>query len=448
MPGIYRARLTPFAILIVLLLLTGSTITAQRETSEWEPVTVTDAFGDEVTITDPSRIITLGGAVTEVVYALGWGENIVALDESSIYPPEETATLPQVGYLRFLSAEPVLSVAPTLIIATEDAGPEEAVLQLENAGVTFLVVPAEDTLEGAREKIRTIATALNEVELGEEFISRMDRDITRAQALVDTTETRPRVMFVYARGRAVLTVSGTGTGADEMIRLAGAENAIQDVEGYIPMTAEAVAAAQPDIILAATLGADSVGEIGGLTNLPGVSLTPAAAEGRIYTMDDLYLLGFTPRLGDAILDLTYLLHDELPRPVPTVARLTNRFPTLVEALNISGLEDALADNEAVTLFLPTEDAFNALPTDLTDAIFNSAITVQAAISFHTVEAVFTADDLRGLDGSSVESWLGPPLNITTDGDTVLVNGNPVIETLEAGNGIIHVIDGVLVPERR
>jgi len=446
MPGINKAL--PTLILIVLLLLTGSLSVAQRDTGDWEPVTVVDAFGDEVTISDPSRIITLGGAVTEVVYALGWGDNIVALDESSIYPPEETALLPQVGYLRFLSAEPVLSVAPTLIIATEDAGPDEAVIQLENAGVTFLVVPAEDTVDGAREKIRTIAAALNEVELGEEYIARMDRDIERAQELAAATESSPRVMFVYARGRAVLTVSGTGTGADEMIRLAGAQNAIQDIEGYIPMTAEAVAAAQPDIILAATLGADSVAEIGGLTNLPGVGLTPAANNGRIYTMDDLYLLGFTPRLGDAILDLTYLLHEELPRPVPTVARLTNRFPTLVEALNVSGLEDSLAEAEAVTLFLPTEDAFNALPADLVEAIFNSTITVQAAISFHTVDGTLTGDDLRGLDGGSVESWLGTPLNITTEGDTLLVNGNPVIETLEAGNGIIHVIDGVLVPERR
>jgi iron complex transport system substrate-binding protein len=442
-----RVMRTQIILLLLLTLLVALPSHAEHETEDWTPVTVTDVFGNEVTINDPSRIITLGGAVTEVVYALGWGDHIVAVDESSIYP-EEATELPEVGYLRFLSAEPVLSVQPTLIIATEDAGPEEAVQQLQNAGVTFLVVPAEDTPEGAAEKIAAIGAALGEQELAQQLIDRMSADIAQAQSLVATVEVMPRVMFVYARGRAVLTVSGKGTGADEMIRLAGATNAFDSFEDYIPMTAEAVVAAQPDIILAVTLGAASVEELGGLQALPGVSLTPAAQNGRIYTMDDLYLLGFTPRMGDALLDLTYLLHEDLPRPIPTVVRLTNRFPTLVDALDASGLEDSLTEQGPLTLFLPTEDAFSQLPDELIDALFSSTISVQSAISFHVVDGMHTVEDLRALDGQSLTSWLGAPLNISTDGDTVLVNEVPVVETLEAGNGIIHVIDGVLLPARR
>lgn len=428
------------------LLLMSMSAHAVHEDGEWIPITVLDAFGNEVTISDPSRIISLGGAVTEVVYALGWGDHVVAVDQSSIYP-EAATQLPEVGYLRFLSAEPVLSVRPTLIIATEDAGPDEAVQQLRNAGVTFLIVPAEDTVQGAADKIAAIAAALNEVERGQQLIDAMNADIAQAQALIETVEERPRVMFIYARGRAVLTVSGAGTGADEMIRLAGARNAFDSFNDYIPMTAEAVAAGQPDIILAVTLGAASVEEMGGLTNLPGVSLTPAAQNGRIYTMDDLYLLGFTPRMGDALLDLTYLLHEDLSRPIPTVARLENRFPTLVHALDVSGLEDALTEAEAITVFLPVESAFEQFPSGVLAALFNSVISLQSVISYHVLDGVYGLDDLRALDGQSLNNWLEQPLLVSTDGDRVLVNGLPITETLQAGNGIIHVIDGVLTPLR-
>ena len=436
-------RSTRWILLLFALLVMP--LTAQEDA--WEPITVTDALGVEVTIDDPSRIISLGGAVTEVIYDLGYGDQIIAVDESSIYPTE-ALELPQVGYLRFLSAEPILSLDPTLIIATEDAGPEEVVQQLRNAGVPFLIVPAQDTLDGAVDKIAAIAEALGEVERGAGLIAAMNADIEKAQDLLATIEVTPRVMFVYARGRAVLTVSGTGTGADEMIRLAGAQNAVPQVDGYIPMTAEAVVAAQPEIILAATLGAASVDDMGGLEDLPGVALTPAAENGRIYTMDDLYLLGFTPRLGDAILDLTYLLHEDLPRPIPTVTRLTNEFPTLVEALDISGLETTLSDEDPITLFLPTEAAFNELPDAIINGVFGSAVTVQAAISYHVVEGAYTLDDLRELDGETLETWLGTPLSVSVEGDTVLVNGTALTgRTLEAANGLIHVIDGVFIPAR-
>lgn len=431
-------------LLIVLILLLAMSVSAQ----EANPVTVIDAYGNEVTIEDTSRIVTIGGAVTETVYALGFSENIVGVDESSIYPAE-ALELPIIGYLRYLAAEPILEVEPTLIITTQDAGPQEVVDLLESAGITFLVVPAEDTVDGAITKIRTIAQALDSVELGETLIADLQADIETATTLTDSLDSSPRVLFLFLRGQAVQGLAGTGTGADEMIRLAGAENAFPDADGYQALTAEAVITAQPDIIVTTSNGIDSIGGMDALLALPGVSDTPAAQNGRIIaSMDDMYLLGFTSRLGDAVLDFTYLLHEDLPRSVTTVARLDGRFDTLIEAIEIAEYQALFEGEGPYTIFAPAPTAFDALPPALLEGLFSSPISVQAVIGFHVVEGNYTAEQLMTMDGQQLPTLLGAPLMITVDGDTLLVNGVTITEPdITADNGILHMIDGVLMPER-
>jgi len=407
-----------------------------------DAIPVIDAFGNEVTIEDSSRIITVGGAVAEVLYALGLGDRIVARDDSSIYP-EVVTELPSVGYLRFLSAEPVLAVNPSLIIATEDVGPPEAVAQLQQSGVTFLIVPAEDTLDGAVEKIDMIAAALDREEQGAALIADMQADIAEAQELSQQVENTPRVMFVFVRGPAVLTVSGTGTGADEMIRLAGAQN-VFDHEGYIPMTSEAVAAA-PDVIVTNSTGLESIGgDLENFLELPGVSLTPAAENDRILyqNLDDVYLLGFTPRLGKAILELTYLLHPDIPRPIPAVVQVDLDNNLLLEMLETADLEQPLKQDAEVTLFAPAETLLEALMLEDADAI-------NSLLASHIVDGRYTLDDLRELDGASIEARSGEIITITLDdsGNVILNNMVQIIVSdVMASNGVVHVIDALLVPE--
>lgn len=431
-------------LIIVLILLLAMSVSAQ----EANPVTVIDAYGNEVTIEDTSRIVTIGGAVTETVYALGFSENIVGVDESSIYPTE-ALELPIIGYLRYLAAEPILEVEPTLIITTEDAGPQEVVDLLESAGITFLVVPAEDTVEGAIAKIRTIAQALDSVELGETLIADLQADIETASTLTASLDSTPRVLFLFLRGQAVQGLAGTGTGADEMIRLAGGENAFIDSEGYQALTAEAVITAQPDIIVTTSNGIDSIGGIDALLELPGVSDTPAAQTGRIIsTLDDLYLLGFTSRMGGAVLDFTYLLHEELPRSVTTVARLDGRFEILIQAIEIAEYGALFEGEGPYTVFAPAPSAFEALPEGMLAGLFSSPISVQAVIGFHVVEGHYTVEQLLMMDGQQLSTLLGAPLTITVEGDTLLINGVAIAESdITADNGILHMIDGVLLPAR-
>ncbi len=258
----------------------------------------------------PGRIVSLGGPVTETLFALGLGDRVIAVDVSSTHPAEAT-TRPKVGYIRAISAEGIASMRPDLVIGTEDAGPPTALEQLRALKTPITLVPATPSVAGARTKIRAIAKAVKRVEGGEELVAALDRDLAAAQARIDASTSSPRVLFVYARGQGALSVSGRETSADAMIALAGGVNAVTGYTGYKPLTPEALASAAPDVILLTTAGLQSVGGLEGLLAQPGVALTPAARARRIIALDDELLLGFGPRLGSGVLELARAIHPEL-----------------------------------------------------------------------------------------------------------------------------------------
>jgi iron complex transport system substrate-binding protein len=277
-------------------------------------VSVTDADGKEVQIKDTSRILTLGGPVTEIVFALGAGEKVIATDTSS-YFPAQAEKLPKVGYQRSLSAEGVIAQKPSLILGTTEAGPPAAIKQIRDSGITTLILPAEPTVQGAKNKILAIGKAFGLERRAEALARSIDLDLSEAKVYA-SSRNRPKVVFVYARGAGTLLVSGKGSSADGMIKLAGAVNAVQSYEGYKPLTAEAMVAANPDYIMFLTNGLESIGGVEGALKLPGIALTNAGKNKRIVHMDDLYLLSFGPRLGKAVLDMTFLLNPQLKRPQP------------------------------------------------------------------------------------------------------------------------------------
>lgn len=260
------------------------------------------------------RIVSIGGPVTEIVYALGAGADVVGVDTSSTFP-EAATQLPQVGYQRRLSAEGVLSLQPDVVLVTSDAGPPVALEHLKTV-VELVEVPAVYTAAGAAAKIRLIARALGRKDQGERLVETLRRDLAAAAATVRQSRSQPRVLFLYARGLGTLYVSGTGTAADAMIRLAGGVNAVTEYQEFKPFTPEAVVAAAPDVLLMLSRGLDSLGGVEGLLKLPGIALTEAAKQRRIVAMDDLYLSSFGPRLGAAVKDLAIHLHPELQSDAP------------------------------------------------------------------------------------------------------------------------------------
>lgn len=250
-----------------------------------------------------SRVVSAGGTVTEIVYALDQQSRLVGVDVSSLYPTAATK-LPQVGYVRSLAAEGLLSLAPDLVLTTVDAGPPGVLSQIRGAGVPVSVVPAGATWSAAEARITFVAQALGVADRGQALVAEFRKNRAAAEAKVAQRKTSPRVLFVYSRGAGTMMVSGTGTEAAAIIALAGGTNVVTGYQGYRPLTPEALAAARPDVVLMTTMGLESVGGLKGLNQIPGFAT--AAAGIPVVALDDLLLLGFGPRLPQAVTALEAL----------------------------------------------------------------------------------------------------------------------------------------------
>lgn len=260
-----------------------------------------------------ARVVAVGGAVTESIFALGAGESVVGVDTSSVYP-EAATKLPQVGYQRALSAEGILALRPTLVVASNEAGPAAVLEQLRGAGVDVAIVPTEASTAGAKERISSIAARMNRDPSA--LVSELGADLDRAAALAARVTKRPRVLVLYARGASTLHVFGAGTSAAAMVQLGCGENAVTAFEGTKPLTSEAVVSAAPDVVLLPSRGLDALGGVSEVLKIAGVAETPAGKARRILALDDLLLLGFGPRTGKAAVELCGKLHPDLAAAAP------------------------------------------------------------------------------------------------------------------------------------
>ena len=252
-------------------------------------------------------VLSIGGSVTEIVAALGQAHRLKARDTTSTYPPE-VSTLPDVGYMRSLSPEGVLSVGPSLILSEEGAGPPEALEVIRAADVEFIEVPDALTPEGILRKIEIIGDALGVADRADGLAAEVETALSDAMSDADRPEAdKKRVLFVLSTQGGRINASGTGTAADALIRMAGGVNAITDYAGYKQITDEAVGLAAPDMILMMDRGGDHGLADDELFDMPAIRLTPAAQTRSVVRMDGLLMLGFGPRTGDAV----RLLNDAL-----------------------------------------------------------------------------------------------------------------------------------------
>lgn len=258
------------------------------------------------------RIIPLDGDVAEIVFALGLGDQVVATDLSATYPPAADA-LPQVGYQRALNAEPILEFDPTLVIGTDIAGPPQVIEELERVGVPVAIVPTPADASGPATKIRAIAELLGVPDRGEALAAAVERQIAAVAPLrPGGSEVPPlRVAMLYLRGASTQLIFGEGTSIDWLIEAAGAVNVAAEmgIVDTADITAEALIAAAPDVLLVTEDGLASVGGVAGLLSMPSIAGTPAATSGAVLVYDAQLMLGNGPRTGDFLAALVADLGD-------------------------------------------------------------------------------------------------------------------------------------------
>ncbi|MCA4805084.1 ABC transporter substrate-binding protein [Myroides odoratimimus] len=250
------------------------------------------------------RIISLNGAITETLVALGEKENIIAVDVTSTYPEDIKTTAQDLGHTSKISIESIMALKPTIIYATEKDLNDDFKSQLEKTKIRLEVIKQEFSLEGTKTLIKTVAQSLNKVNY-QPLLDKIDQDLQDLPSF----ENKPKVLFIYARGAATLLVAGDKTPVNNIVGLAGGQNAVTEFEDFKPLTPESLLNSNPDYILMFTTGLQSMGGVDGVLKIDGINKTNAGKNKKVIAMDGLLLSGFGPRVGQAAKELNQLLSE-------------------------------------------------------------------------------------------------------------------------------------------
>ena len=287
---------------------TGSTV-AQPTTTATIPTPPGTFMGHDgvvVDISDTSRIVSLTGDITEIIYELGAGDRVVAVDITTTHPAAAEALKADgglVGFGQALTAEAVLRFEPTLVIGDETIEPVETIQQLRDSGVPVVILKYQTTLEGVGDKIRQVGTILDLAEQAGGLAERAQRDIDTAVEAAERHTEAPRVAYMYTRGPSLLFLFGSGIPTGAMIEGAGGVDVGAEIgEGAIPLSPEALVSAAPDVIVLPESGVEALGGFDAILAIPGVAQTPAGRNGAFLAYDEAYFFNLGPRAGAALGD--------------------------------------------------------------------------------------------------------------------------------------------------
>ena len=265
-------------------------------------------FGNKNNKGGKARLVSVSKQMTEFLFALNQGDKIVGIDLTSTYPPE-TKNITTVGYHRHLSAEGIISLDPTLVIHQGDVAPANVMPQLVAVGIPVKQYPAGSSFDSAKMVLKMVAHDYGVDSIADRLTKKMDEDLAKADAIVKKYPARPRVLIIhFGQQRNQYFVMGTRGTANAMLQLAGGINAA-DTSSFRDLSAEVIMREQPDVILATDFGFDRLGgSVEKFMQLPGIGLTPAAKNGKIFRIEEHDLVYFGPRSGENILKLAELIH--------------------------------------------------------------------------------------------------------------------------------------------
>lgn len=249
-----------------------------------------------------SKIVSVGGSITETIVALGHENELIGVDQSSIYPKELTSKLPNVGYWLTLPQEGILSLKPEVVIVSNQARPQKVVDDLPKYGIKTYIIEDLPSLKSAKNKILQIGEILREDKKAQEIITRIENNVLKMKEEIKNKK-RPKVLFLFSRGEGTVMAAGKQTKPGVMIDLAGGINAV-NTDQYTKISSESILEMNPDVIITS----NHAGESGLDKNI--VTSTNAGKNNQIYSMDMLLISGFTVRVDSALQELSCMFHDK------------------------------------------------------------------------------------------------------------------------------------------
>jgi len=248
------------------------------------------------------KIVSLNGAITEIICNLGHEKELVGRDVTSTYPESMANSVKDLGHVRSLTIEPIVALNPTLIVASDKDINADLLGKIKESGIKYDLFEQKYSIEGTKALIKQVAQALGNNNY-QSLWDKIDADIAKLQPISQ----KPKVLFIYARGAGTLMVAGKNTPMESIIQIAGGVNAVENLEDFKPLTPEALIQGDPDLILLFDSGLESLGGTEGLLKVPGIAQTKAGKNKAIISMEGGLLSGFGPRVGEAAVELNKLM---------------------------------------------------------------------------------------------------------------------------------------------
>lgn len=243
--------------------------------------------------TEALKIVSLNGAVTEIIAALDHEKEIVGVDVTSTYPETVKTTAKDLGHVRSITIESIVALKPTVIIGTDKDMSPELAEKIKAAGIEAHILTQDFSPEGTKKLIADVAGIIKNTDF-KALTDKVDADLAKIQPIAKA----PKVLFIYARGAGTLMVAGKNTPVEKTIALAGGQNAVTEFDDFKPLTPESLIKGNPDVILLFTTGLQSLGGVDGLLKIQGVEKTNAGKNKKIIALDGALISGFGPRVGE------------------------------------------------------------------------------------------------------------------------------------------------------
>ena len=243
-----------------------------------------------------SRIVSVGGSITEILYFLGLEKNIIGVDVTSNFP-EEAKKISSVGYVRNISSEGILSLEPSIILGENDMGPIGTIKQLNKSKVDFRLIEEVESTQGIIEKIQCIGNIMDHKEATEKILN--EKIFEQAKELEDIKTKKilanKKIMLVLSMQPSSIIVAGKNTSGDNFIKLMGGDNIFDSFEGWKSVSKETILKENPDFVLLPSKNLHKNSKVEDFSNDEMFLNTTAGKKNNFIFEDGMSMLGFGPR---------------------------------------------------------------------------------------------------------------------------------------------------------